>query len=76
MPTLSGTHLEVKDGKITGIIEGRNCYGEEKVKRIKEYMQANDMERAEYYIYAYGDSQGDKQMMEYADESFYKPFRQ
>ena len=48
----------------------------QKVKRIKEYMQANDMERAEYYIYAYGDSQGDKQMMEYADESFYKPFRQ
>ena len=76
MPTLSGTHLEVKDGKITGIIEGHNCYGEEKVNRIKEYMQANDIERAEYYIYAYGDSQGDKQMMEYADESFYKPFRQ
>ncbi len=76
MPTLSGTHLEVKDGKITGIIEGRNCYGEEKVNRIKEYMQANDIERADYYIYAYGDSQGDKQMMEYADESFYKPFRQ
>lgn len=76
IPTLSATQLEIADGKITGRIQGRNCYGEEKVNRIKEYMKANNIQRQEYYIYAYGDSAGDKQMMEYADESFFKPFRQ
>lgn len=74
-PAVTGTCLEVADGKITGHILGRNCYGEEKANRIREYMKANNIERKDYYIYAYGDSLGDKQMMEYADESFYKPFR-
>lgn len=75
VPILSATKLEVVNGKITGRIEGRNCYGEEKVSRIKEYMKANHIQRQDYYIYAYGDSSGDKQMMEYADETFFKPFR-
>lgn len=75
IPNLSATQLEVADGKITGRIIGKNCYGEEKVNRIEEYLKANNIRRQDYYIYAYGDSAGDKQMMEYADESFYKPFR-
>jgi phosphatidylglycerophosphatase C len=69
---LLGTRLEIKDGKITGRIEGKNCYGEEKVCRIKE-----DIDLADYDdIYAYGDSSGDKQMLALARHAFYKPFRQ
>jgi HAD superfamily hydrolase (TIGR01490 family) len=68
---LLATKLEIKDDIVTGKLLSKNCYGIEKVNRIK---QAYDLEKYEY-IYAYGDSAGDKQMLELADESFYKPFR-
>src|ERR1700730_1757781 len=32
---LISTRLEIKNGKLTGKIEGRNCRGKEKVRRIK-----------------------------------------
>ncbi|MCT7593194.1 hypothetical protein [Aliarcobacter butzleri] len=36
----------------------------------------NDIINTSYdYIYAYGDSSGDKQMLELAHEKVYKPFR-
>lgn len=31
--------------------------------------------RSEYYLIAFGDSRGDKELLEYADEGHYKPFR-
>lgn len=65
------TKLEIKDKKITGKILGKNCHGIEKVNRIKEVYDLNNFET----IYAYGDSSGDKQMLEMAHESYYKPFR-
>lgn len=65
------TKLEVKHAKITGKIHGRNCYGEEKVRRIKE---AYDLE--EYNeIFCYGDTKGDKPMLSLATFAYYKPFR-
>lgn len=68
---LLGTRLELKNGIVTGKIEGKNCYGEEKVCRIKEHIDLNDYDD----IYAYGDSSGDKQMLAIARHAFYKPFR-
>jgi phosphatidylglycerophosphatase C len=68
---LLGTRLEIKDNTITGKIAGKNCYGEEKVCRIKEGI---DLE-AYNDIYAYGDSSGDKEMLAIAKHAFYKPFR-
>lgn len=75
VPALLSTRLEVVGDKISGRISGNNCHGQEKVERIKQYLKANGISRNDCYIYAYGDSKGDKEMMEYADESFYKPFR-
>jgi HAD superfamily hydrolase (TIGR01490 family) len=66
------THLEVKNGKITGKLSSPNCYGPQKVDRIKQYLDLSQFER----IIAYGDSSGDKQMLELAHETFYKPFSQ
>jgi HAD superfamily hydrolase (TIGR01490 family) len=66
-----GTKLEVKDGKLTGRFATFNCYGEEKVRRLQKHY---DMKRFSY-IYAYGDSKGDKALLALADEAFYKPFR-
>ena len=68
---LIATKLEIKDDIVTGKLLSKNCYGVEKVNRIKELY---DLEIFDY-IYAYGDSIGDKQMLELAHEKFYKPFR-
>jgi len=68
---LIATQLEIVDRKISGNFLSKNCHGIEKVNRIKESYNLGDFE----YIYAYGDSRGDKEMLELADEIFYKPFR-
>lgn len=68
---LISTKLEIIDNKFTGNFDGKNCHGKEKLNRINEIYDLNYYD----YIYAYGDSYGDKQMLEIANESFYKPFR-
>lgn len=70
-----GTQLEVKDGRLTGRFTTPNCYGPEKVKRLKEAYPDLECNRDKYYIIAYGDSRGDKEILEFADERHYKPFR-
>jgi phosphatidylglycerophosphatase C len=67
---LIATRLEIIDGRLTGKICGRNCFGEEKLRRIEEEYSLSDYQE----IYAYGDSAGDKAMLEAAKISFYKPF--
>jgi phosphatidylglycerophosphatase C len=67
---LIATKLKIEDGHITGRFLTPNCYGEEKVKRIKEEIDLS----AFNYIYAYGDSKGDKQMLELAGEPYYRSF--
>ena len=68
---LIATKIEVKDNIITGKFSTKNCYGIEKANRVQEQYNLNDYD----HIYAYGDSRGDKELLELADESFYKPFR-
>jgi phosphatidylglycerophosphatase C len=68
------TELEVdQQARITGRIEGKNCWGEEKVKRIRSRYDLSCFKE----IYGYGDSKGDLPMLEIADQDkrFYKPFR-
>jgi HAD superfamily hydrolase (TIGR01490 family) len=69
--TCISTELEIVNGKITGKIQGRNCHGEEKPRRIRERFSLSDY-RA---VYAYGDTSGDKPMLSLASFSYYKPFR-
>ncbi|PZR27839.1 MAG: HAD-IB family hydrolase [Citrobacter freundii] len=69
--SLIATRLEVKNDRLTGKIEGLNCYGEEKVCRIKALYTLTDY----LDIFAYGDSSGDKPMLALANHSSYKPFR-
>ena len=76
-----GTEIEVADGRLTGRFATPNCYGPEKVRRLKEFLKKvsprGDVEGAteDAFIIAYGDSRGDKELLAYADESHYKPFR-
>ena len=66
-----GTQIEVIDGKLTGLFLSKNCYGQEKVNRILSLYP----NRHDYHLTAYGDSRGDKEMLAFADESYFKPFR-
>jgi phosphatidylglycerophosphatase C len=65
------TQLESIQGKLTGKIKGKNCFGEEKAIRVRDTYTLSDFEE----IIAYGDSSGDKEMLALADKHFYKPFR-
>ncbi len=65
------TNLVIKNEKLTGNIDGENCHGEEKVKRINSAYDLSQYDE----IYCYGDSSGDKPMLAIGTHSFYKPFR-
>lgn len=66
-----GTQIEVVDGKLTGRFLTKNCYGQEKVNRILALYP----HRQDYHLTAFGDSRGDKELLAWADESYFKPFR-
>lgn len=68
---LIASELDVQNGFITGKLKGANCYGEEKIKQIKEKYNLKEFNK----IYAYGDTKGDLPMLNLADEKFYKPFK-
>ena len=64
------TTLEYKDGKFTGQFASPNCNGQEKVNRIKSYLDISEYSP----IFAYGNSSGDKPMLNLADHGFYRHF--
>lgn len=68
---LIATKLDLSEDKITGNFLTKNCYGQEKVNRINETYNLKEFN----YIYAYGDSSGDREMLAIANEKYYKPFR-
>ncbi len=67
---LIGTQLAMADGRLTGALEGANCRGEEKVRRLEETFGA-DLK----LVAAFGDSDGDAAMLARADVAHWRPFR-
>lgn len=57
------TQLVVQDEKITGKLKGKNCWGPEKERILKEMLQP----RENFELYAYGNSRGDKEMLAFAN---------
>lgn len=55
------------EGMVTGRLKGLNCWGPEKTRRLKELLGSSP-----YVLYAYGDSRGDRELLELADYPFYK----
>lgn len=68
--TIIGTQIQVIDGKLTGYFLTKNCYGQEKVRRLLEQYP----DRREYKLVAYGDSKGDVALLDFADEGHYREF--
>ncbi|MBE9036161.1 HAD family hydrolase [aff. Roholtiella sp. LEGE 12411] len=67
---VAGTQLEVEDNRLTGRILGKNCYGQEKVERLRTVLG----ELSQYNIYAYGDSRGDQELLAVSDHPYYRNF--
>lgn len=65
------SRLEVKSGLLTGKLSGQNCCGEEKVKRIRQYLDLSGFET----IHTYGDTADDWPMLKLGSKVSYKPFR-
>jgi phosphatidylglycerophosphatase C len=67
---LIGTHLAFDDAdRVTGAFEGANCRGPEKVRRLKEAFGDDVALEA-----AYGDTDGDREMLDLAQERGLKVF--
>lgn len=65
------TKMLVNENRITGRIDGKNCHGQEKVRRIRERFNLDNYSA----VYCYGDTPGDRYMLSLASVRFYKPFR-
>ncbi len=57
-----------KNGITNGNIDGVNCFGPEKVKRLINLIGPKN----QYTLYAYGDSRGDRELLELADYKYYR----
>lgn len=62
------SRLEVVDGHVTGRLEGGNCYGPEKTRRLQERLGPTES----YQLWAYGDSRGDRELLAAADHPYYR----
>lgn len=67
---LLATRAEFIDDIFTGNFTGKNCNGQEKVERLKAAVKGRKYDK----IIAFGDTSGDREMMDWADESQFKFF--
>lgn len=70
-----GTQIAAEGGTLTGRFLTPNCYGAEKLRRLLAAKPELQSRRQDFFVAAYGDSRGDREMLAWADESHYKPFR-
>jgi phosphatidylglycerophosphatase C len=64
------TRLEVgEDGRLTGRYDGRNCRGEQKAERLRAWVgeHVRPGGDGEPYLWAYGNSAGDRRLLAEAD---------
>lgn len=62
------TLIEVdENGYLTGRLKSKNCFGSEKVKRFIEV----EPNRESYFLYAYGDSAGDREIINFSDKGIW-----
>ena len=68
------TEMEEKGGYLTGQLSTPNCYGEQKVLRLRAWLVSHfgDVQVSDITLYAYGDTAGDKPMLKMARHAWYK----
>ena len=65
------TRLEVHEGRLTGRLDGGNCRGPEKARRVAALVEQLGTTELE----AYGDSSGDAELLALADRGDWVPPR-
>lgn len=66
-----GTKMEFSAKGFTGSFLTPNCYGQEKVARLLQAVPDLATHRDNYHVTAYGDSRGDRELLEFADEGIW-----
>ena len=61
------TRLRVAADLCTGELDGANCRGPEKVRRLEQWLSERGLARADVQLWAYGDSAGDRELLTSAD---------
>lgn len=73
------TELEAgSDGRLTGKLLGRNCRGEEKATRLRQWLETSLPAAVDHpwpQLWAYGDSSGDREMLALADNAMWVGWR-
>jgi phosphatidylglycerophosphatase C len=64
------SRIEVQGDHLTGRMDGPNCHGAEKLRRLLALYP----NRGSYTLHAYGDSRGDAALLGAADRRFYRCF--
>ncbi len=62
---------EIKKGKLTGKFESKNCVNQEKVNRLLKLFP----DRKSYCLISFGDSKGDKELLEFSNEAHFNYFK-
>lgn len=65
---VSCTKIDVRDERVTGQFLTMNCYGAEKPKRLLQTFPL----RKTYRLVAFGDSRGDKELIEASDTGYFR----
>lgn len=64
------TEIETRGNVLTGQFVSKNCSGQEKVNRLLSIFPDHET----YTLYAYGDSKGDKEILDFSDFPFFRKF--
>ena len=64
--TLLATNAQEVRGHLNGMLDGPNCYGHEKVKKIRQTFNIGPEDK----VFAYGDTESDYPMMDMAHSAF------
>ncbi len=65
---ISSSLETTETGMVSGKLSGANCFGPEKSSRLEALLG----DRSGYELYAYGDSNGDKELLSMADYAYYR----
>jgi phosphatidylglycerophosphatase C len=60
------TELELRDGRFSGRLASPNCWGPEKARQLQQCFGSDQPP----VLFAYGDSQGDREMLALADHAW------
>lgn len=70
-----GTRFKFQEGKFLREMEGANCKGEEKVKRLKAYLKENNIEVDFKESYMFSDSLSDKPLLDLVGKPYLINFK-